>query len=348
MNILKMLFPLLIVSLVSGPVCAQLTPIFQFKKTKEKDRKKGVSPADSVHINKMLKSSKNFSPGALDMLSFSEIQGVLKENNDKFKPGEISSLVEKRLNKLNKSYSFLSTTSTPSSFNIFDIRKYNIDTLNKYIYNQGGVSAFQSSSIQNFNGIHTDINVEFASFLFGPVRLGVAGSFQTKGDTTKNNAIKSSLQKIVSNGGAINLNFLLPVYFFRTQDDQTHFAIFALSRNSINPGIDSTGTTDYSTNLGYTNQTGLDAHFDVGSNDNKARLYFDVPFFYSISTNNVNKQLSLPNFLLMKLEIGVVLGDLVKFNISGPVFSSSSKVQHSPYLISLQFSPTQLVKSSPN
>jgi hypothetical protein len=241
----------------------------------------------------------------------------------------------------------LFSEDTLNTFNIFK-NPSDISILNAYLYNQGSVSGFQSLTVQNFNGVHTDINAEFASFLFGPVRLGVSGSFQTTGDTTKDDAIKSNLQKIISNGGTINLNFLIPIFFTRTPNEQVHFGVLGQFYNGLTPGIDDNGTVDYSKSISFTNQTGLIIHFDVGSNDKKARLTFDIPCFYSASSNNVNQQIGLPNFFLARLQVGAVLGDLVNLHIAGPIYSTSTKVQHSPFLLSLQFSPSQIIGATSN
>jgi hypothetical protein len=199
--------------------------------------------------------------------------------------------------------------------------------------------------VQNFTGSQSYITTELASFLFGPLRMGVGGSFLSKGDTSKDNAIKTSIQKIVTNGGAINFNFSLPLLFCRSAGDKTHFSIFAQMNNGINPGVDSTGT-DFSKNVSFINQSGLIFHFDAGSNDGKALLSFDLPCYYSASSNNLKSQLNLPNFAVVKLQVGANINQLLNIHISGPLLSSSKTIQKTPFIVSLQFSPGQVVKSS--
>jgi hypothetical protein len=313
MNTLKSLVALIAAGLLASAASAQMsTPIFQFKKVKE------PTP---------------------------EQLAAMQATSDTLKSAKFASLLplQKFLFKGPRTYNFLSTKSAPSAFTIGDLRHYNIDTLNKYFYNQGGVSVLQSAMVENFNGAHTYINAELASFLFGPVRLGVSGVFQTKGDTTKDNAIKSNLEKVMSNGGTFNLNFLVPLFFSRSRTEQVHFGIFAQMNHGISPGVDSTGATDYSKDVAYTNQTGLNFHFDVGSNDKKARLSFDIPLYCSISSKNVNSEYGLPNYLAAKFLFGAVLGDLARFQLSGPIISSASKIRNAPWTISIQFAPAQLV-----
>ncbi len=157
--------------------------------------------------------------------------------------------------KLQNTNEFLSGYGYIHPFRITDIGKYDVDSLNKFFYDQKNVSAFQSISIQHAVDPDDFINAEFASFLFGPVRMGVEGSFKTSGDTTKDAAIKSSLQKILYSGGAINFNFSLPLFFCRDRKDQVHFGIFGQINNGLNPGIsDSTGGTNFSTNALYITQ----------------------------------------------------------------------------------------------
>ncbi len=185
--------------------------------------------------------------------------------------------------KLYNTNEFLSKEKKPiPPFKITEAGRYDLDTLNNYLYNQASVSALQNAALQNFNNDNTNITAEFASALFGPVRMGLSGTFSTKGDTTKDNAIKTSLQKIITNGGEFNLNFLVPLLNCRDRSDQVHFGIFFQSNSGINPGInDSTGNTNFSSNVLFTNQTGLLLHTDFGSNDKKTRISIDLPFYYA-------------------------------------------------------------------
>lgn len=235
-------------------------------------------------------------------------------------------------------YSVFSTGGTPDS------DEFNTETLNKYLYNQNTFDVLQSLSMQTL-GNGTYVNAEFGSFLFGPVRLGIGGAFKTSGDTTKDDAIKSSIQKVISSGGSVNFNFSLPLYFVRSKNDQLHFGVWGETLWGINPNIDdSTGATSFaSSNINFSNQTGLMIHFDVGSNDQTARLYFDIPIHYSWG-NTQTEELGLPDFSLVKLRAGISIKDLFIMYISGPLYSTSSKVQSTPFSFSMQVSPSQISK----
>jgi hypothetical protein len=245
----------------------------------------------------------------------------------------------------------LTTQKKPRTFFLFEAGRYDFDTLNDFFYAQNNVDVFQTAAIQNFTNSSTVLSAELASFLFGPVRMGVGGTFETKQDTSEDNAIKKSLQKILYSGGDINLNFSVPVVFIHTRGRQVYFSIFAQTYNSINPGIDSTGATDFSKDVLYTNQSGLDFHFELGSNDhlgtanNNARLYFDFPIYYTWGTNATYEQLKQPDFSVIKMQFGAVLGNVVNIHVSGPLFSTSKNIQKIPFSVSLQFSPTKAVQS---
>ncbi len=242
-------------------------------------------------------------------------------------------------------YEFLAVDKRSVPFSVFRLRQYNIDTFNTWLYNQNDVDVFQNASIQNFASTKTFISTELASFLFGPVRMGVGGAFTTKGDTTKDAAIKTSLQKMLTSGGSLNLNFLMPVFLTRTRHDQVHAGLYLMNNNSINPGIDSSGKTDISKDVWYTSQSGIIFHADFGSNDRKAAISFDFPFYYSWGSNNSYQQLGIRDFGLLKMQVGAVIRDLINLHVSGPLWSSSKTVQKTPFSISLQFSPSQVAKS---
>ncbi len=247
--------------------------------------------------------------------------------------------------KTYNTYEFLTSEKPSKPFRITYLRQYNLDSFNAWLYNQSNVDVFQSAAIQNFANSKALISTELASFLFGPVRMGVGGSFTTKGDTTQDEAVKTSLQKMLTSGGTVNLNFLLPLFLARTRHDHAHFSIFAAFNNSINPGIDSTGKADASKEVWYTNQSGVNIHADFGSSDNKARISLDFPFYYSWGSQNSYQQLSITDFSVLKMQIGVVIGDLINLHVSGPLLSSSKTIKKIPFGVSLQFSPSQVAQS---
>jgi len=312
-----------------------------------------IKPSDAKNITSaiLLDSAKKLAlkePSIKNLLSLKILKDSLRLTSDSTTLASLN----KQINniKIYNTSQFLSRQRPTKPFVITDLGEYQVDSLNKYFYNQSNVAALQSGNIQNFTGSNTFINTELASFLFGPVRMGIGGTFTSKGDSTQDNAIKTSLQKIVSNGGTIDVNVSLPLFFARGRNEQTHFGISFQMNNGINPGIDTTGSTDFSKNISYTNQTGVIFHFDAGSNDGKALLSFDVPFYYVsfFGNNNLYKVAGVSNFSMVKLQVGAVFGNLLSLHLSGPILSSSKTVLNTPWAISLQFSPGQILKSNSN
>lgn len=241
---------------------------------------------------------------------------------------------------------FLTSDKSPKAFWLNKSSNYNIDSLNKYIYNQKRMDVFQAAALQNFSNSNV-VAAELGSFLAGPLRIGVGGSFLTKGDTSKDNAIKKSIQQILSNGGEFNITFSMPLLYYRSRKENFHFGVFAQSNFGINPSFDSTTkTTDFSNSVSFNNQSGLDIHIDLGANDNKGGLYVDFPLYYVWGNNILNQNLSLPDFSVLKMQAGIQIGGLINFRVSGSLFSSSKTVQKMPYIVSIQFSPSQIAKSS--
>lgn len=247
-----------------------------------------------------------------------------------------------KLLKIENTFSeFLTKSKKPTPFRIKDLWRYNIDTINYYLLGQSKVAAFQNITVQNFDE-STTINAELGSFFFGPVRLGVSGSFNSKSDSA-DKAIGKSIQQIFSNGGALGLNFSLPLFLTRDTADNVHFGFYAQTSFGLNPGFGpDTKRMDFSNNILFNNQTGFNFHFDVGSNDKKARLFFDMPILYSWASQNTYRQLKITDYSVVKLQVGASLGDLVSFKISGPLYSTTSTIQNVPFTLSLNFSPFNL------
>ncbi|MCB9045792.1 MAG: hypothetical protein H6550_06605 [Chitinophagales bacterium] len=216
-------------------------------------------------------------------------------------------------------------------------------SLNKYIYDQGTFDVLRSVSVQTL-GSATHIYSEFGSFLFGPVRMGIGGSFSTTGDTTEDAAIATSLERIMNAGGSLNFNFLMPLYFHRSANDQLHFGFFAQTVWGINPNInDSTGQTSYaSSDLNFINHTGLAMQLYISSNNQKARLYFEVPVHYV--WGNSAAELHIPDYTAIKLKAGVIIVDMISFYISGPLYATTGRVQRAPFAMSVQVSPSVIAK----
>lgn len=254
-----------------------------------------------------------------------------------------------QLRKDSTTAEFLTADKRPITYGIWKINQFDIDTFNNYLYNQNKIDAFQNVSLQTALDPGTFVNAEFGSFLFGPVRMGVNASFKTKGDTSLDNAIKTSIEKIVANGGMINLNFTLPLLYVRNRLEQVHFGIFAQSVNGFNPNIDTSVNkgvrTDFSSDLLYSNQSGLLAYFDVASNNQTAKISLQLSADYVWGSRSLYQTLSLPDFFVTRLQVGVTISNLMTFQIAGPFWSSCSAVQKVPFTMTLQFSPSQAIKA---
>ena len=379
----KCFLPLTLIILSNYVSFSQVTPIIQYRQTYQAEKvisDKSNEYAKSVYArakSNLKKSDSLTSPSHVDLLKKAidlDSSNTARETMDNFIPTSQNSrdslfwqlndslkiarnddsLGMVRINKkigaiqIYNTNEFLSPSKKPIlPFTIHRIRYLDIDSLNKYLYNQSFISALQTASVNNFTNSNTVITVEFASALFGPVRMGLSGSFSSKKDSTENNAIQSSLQKIVSNGGEFNINFLVPLIYCRNRKDQVHFGIFAQSNSGVNPGInDSTGNTDFSNNILFTNQSGFLFHADFGSNDVKTRISVDLPYYYVWGSKQTYNQLGVSDYSLLKLRVGLIIGDLINLNISGPLLCTSKTVQKVPFSLSVQFSPAQVVKSS--
>jgi hypothetical protein len=285
------------------------------------------------------KSEKGFS--IVNLIGLKTLKDSLKLTSDST---TLVSLNKQITNiKVYNTNQFLSHLRPTKPFVITDLGIYQVDSLNGYFYNQSNVSAFQSATIQNFTGSKTFISAEFASFLFGPVRMGLGGTFLSAGDTTKDNATKTSIQKIVSSGGTIDLNFAVPLFFARARNEQSHFGIAFQMNNGINPGSDTTGSISLTKNLSYTNQSGVVFHFDAGSNDGKALLSLNVSGYYGWGINSA-KELGVSNYAMVKVQFGAVFSNLLSLNLSGPALCTSKALLNTPWAVSLQFSPGRAVK----
>ena len=142
----------------------------------------------------------------------------------------------------------------------------------------------------------------------------------------------------------MDFNFTAPVYFYRSKNDQLHFALIAQTVWGINPNInDSTGQTSYaSSDLNFINHTGFSMQLYISSNNQKARLYFEMPVHYA--WGNSTQELNLPDFSVIKLRAGLIIADMLSFYVSGPLYSTSSRVQRAPFAMSVQVSPSVVAK----
>ncbi len=235
-------------------------------------------------------------------------------------------------------------------FSLIDLHMYNMQTINNYLYSQGGIATFRSVGYQYAGNATGYLTAEFVSLLLGPVRMGVSGAFKVAGDTTAS-AAQADLQKILSGSSTVNVDFAMPLLFMRERTEQVHFGIFAQTAFQFNPAT--SGHTEVSSNMLFCNQSGLLFHFDAGSApsataDQVARFFVDVPVSYVCGSTVTYSQLSVTDFSVVQLRAGIVIRDMLSFGISGPLYSTSATVQHLPFLFSVNLSPAEIVRSIPN
>jgi|EP01137_Pigoraptor_chileana_P021647 hypothetical protein len=239
-----------------------------------------------------------------------------------------------------------STKSSNDSLTEFNLFKAgHIKKLDKLVYNDPKViDLLESFSVQTI-GDGTYISGELVNAFFGPVRFGLGGSFKTTGDSTKDQAIKSNLQKILTAGGSINTTFSLPLYYTRPVDDQLHFGVFLMTNWAITPKDLDTAQAGLtmSSEFNFNNQSGLHLHFDVTSKGRNVNLFADVKATYNWG-NTLTEKLQMTDFSLVDMRVGVNVNELVSLYVSGPLYSTTGSVMSVPFLLNLQFSPNKIVK----
>lgn len=226
-----------------------------------------------------------------------------------------------------------------------DAKRHKIDSLNKYIYQQTDFDILQSIYTQ-YTGKSVNVGVEIASLFFGPLRMGIGANFESTGDTSKDNKIKENLQKIISNNGTFNVNLSLPLFYHRSREDRFHFSAFAQINNGINPGVDSNNSISNYSSFYFANQSGLNLHFDLASNNQKAALAVDLPYYYAFGIAKSYQELGIADYSILKMRVALVISGKLSFNITGPLWSSSKTLQAVPFTIGFNFSPAQIIQSN--
>ncbi|MBL7711190.1 MAG: hypothetical protein JNL13_01945, partial [Chitinophagaceae bacterium] len=238
---------------------------------------------------------------------------------------------------------FLTTTRPTRGFNLFKAALYDINKINDYVYNQKNIDIFQSASLQ-YTGNKVMVGAEVASLLVGPVRLGIGGSFESAGDST-DDAVKTSLQKIISNRGTVAINISFPFFYYRSRTNQLHLGVFGQMNNGFNPAIDTVTNKQNFSSFYYTNQSALNFYVDISSNDQKGRVFMEFPLIYSFGAADAYQDLKIADFWMLKTRLGVMINSLIGINITGPLWSSSKKIQSVPFTIGFNFSPSQITKA---
>ncbi len=220
---------------------------------------------------------------------------------------------------------------------------YFVDSLNNYLYNNSTASTFENVSSQL--GKNSFIGAEFLNFYFGIVRLGVGGYFQSSGDTASDNKSKASLQKLLTNGGNLSLNAVVPFLFTRSLNDKYHFGIFMFNSFSFS----SSSKSFLDSTIGFTGQSGINFHADFASNKSEgggARLSFDFPFSYNYGGKAILQKMGLPDFGIVQGKASLILNNILSFYLQYPIISSSSIINNNYRTLTggIQFSPSQILK----
>lgn len=243
---------------------------------------------------------------------------------------------------------FLSKNKRPKKFKIWDAKLYDNETINKYFSGQKGIAAFSSLAVQTYSNA-TYLNTELISFYFSYVRLGVSGSLKATNNSEDDAAaIQQDLTTIFQNSGSLNLNFSLPLIFYRSRTEHIHYGLFAETSVGITPNLESTDKAYFSDDLLVNNQAGLNFKFDVSSSEKdekkQARFFFELPVNYIYGNKKSYQLLDFNDNTSLKLNVGAVLGDLISFRVSGPLFSTSDRIMKVPYLFSINISPNNIAK----
>lgn len=221
-------------------------------------------------------------------------------------------------------------------------KKINYDTLNHYLFGEETFALFENFSFTTGNA--SLISVEFISAYFKAFRVGIAGQFNSSGDTIQDNKTKSSLQNILMYGGDLSVNVSAPFFYIGSR---THEIWHIMSFLQINNGLGNVKSAVNSTSteeLTFNQQVGITLHGDITANNNKMAVAADLPFFYSWNSPVLYKQLDTKDYFVLQLRISLIIAGLGSFNVTGPLWSSSDKVQRVPFTAGLQFSPSQIIK----
>ena len=242
-----------------------------------------------------------------------------------------------------------------TSFWVFKIGNYNVDSLNSYLNSQTSYSILDNISFQNFGTGDQFVRSQIGSYMFGPVKIGLSTSIKTQTDTTKkteekvDNAIQANIKRIIINGGAVNLSATVPLYFTRAAKDITHFGVYAQTNFGFLPSVLDTSASDVykSTKFNFLNQTGLLLHFDILDNSKIAKISLDVNGYYCFGTKETYKELGITDFSIIKAHAAFIINNIFSINVSGPLFCTSQTIKDgAPFTLSFGFSPSQFIKGS--
>ena len=287
----------------------------------------------------------------------SQIEAIFAANKaeieSNFEEDDYKLINEKVKNiKINNTNSNIFTTvKKTKAFKLWESKNYDIDTFNNFFTNQDSeISAFRNISLQTFSNA-TYLNAELISFYFNYLRFGVSGSLKaTNNVETDAEAIKQELTKLLHNNGSINFNFSLPLIFKRTTRDHIHYGVYAETSIGLTPNfsanVSESGKSEayFSNDILVNHQFGLNTKIDISSNESakekKARFFIELPINYIYGNTKSYQLLDITDNTTAKISIGAILGDKISFRVSGPLLSTKDQIMRTPFLFSLDFSPT--------
>lgn len=278
---------------------------------------------------------------------------VLKDYTDE--EYELFNTKQKSLKVENTNKYLLTEKRKTKLFKIWDSNEYDADTFNSFFNKNVGLSAFTNVSLQSFSDA-TYLNAELISFYFNYIRLGVSGGLKaTNNATTDADAVTQELTKMLHNGGSLNFNFSLPIYYKRTRLDHIHWGLFAETSVGLTPNFKTDVSTDkvdgstdntdayISNDLLVNNQFGFNIKLDISSNETdikkQARFFIEIPVHYIYGNKQSYQLLNITDNTTARINIGAILGDKLSFRVSGPLYSTTDSIMKTPFLFSLDFSP---------
>jgi hypothetical protein len=238
-------------------------------------------------------------------------------------------------------------------FSIGHLGNYNIDSLKKNLFGQVGFSLLDDISYQKYSGIQQFLNSNLASMNMGPLNVGIGASLNIVSDTTKDSTQKKSniqqtnIKKLMVAGGAINLNFTLPIFLVQSPRNNYHLGLYAQTMFGFLPySVDTSAKLISSNDFSMFNQSGFALHLDGYDNVTKGKISADISYHYVSGSERAYTQLGTRDFSVIRLHIGVTLDNTVALHLTGPLYSSNKLIQDVPFTLTLAASPSQIIKSN--
>lgn len=309
-------------------------------------------------INNFKSSSVNLSTSASPQaISIVKIDSLIREIKLRLKNTSIANL------SLQKSYRDsidsirrvqvvgLKSPYRGTSFSILNISTFQVDSLNNYLYDQTRLGVLTNISFLSYGLGDQYLNGELASYMFGPLRVGLGTSIKTqttdvKADSLKlKNSIQANLKHTLNQGGAITLNSQLPLYYTRSADDYVHFGLFGnFNLGFLSATYDTTKANIFkTTDFRFINQNGLTIHFDACDNKRVAQLTADLFCYYAWGSKKMYSELGITDYSAIKLQAGFRVSETFSVLFTGILASTNKIVKDAaPITMTVNLSPGKL------